>query len=198
MRLQFPLTLSTSDWEYETASSGGLTVMFAAASGGMLTLKDPTGALHQYRYGSAGVGAGARLPRYGKVNLQVRGKSVGAAGATEDFYARGKVLVADSIAARGLNREDFKGACVFIEGGAGADRRRQLLGHAVRSGHQASGHDCGHGDSGGPTAPSARHHRAPAALGQGCDPHRRRERGVAGWGRWDIYLGRAVLSGDPA
>ncbi|MBI6899550.1 hypothetical protein JET64_22325 [Pseudomonas putida] len=130
MRLQFPLTLSTSDWEYETASSGGLTVMFAAASGGMLTLKDPTGALHQYRYGSGGVGAGAgaRLPRYGKVNLQVRGKSVGAAGATEDFYARGKVLVADSIAARGLNREDFKGACVFIEGGLG------LIGGASFSG----------------------------------------------------------------
>ncbi|WP_425048713.1 hypothetical protein [Pseudomonas mosselii] len=61
----------------------------------------------------------ARLPRFGKVNLQVRGQSVGAAGASEDFYAKGKVLVADSIAARGLNREDFKGACVFIEGGLG-------------------------------------------------------------------------------
>lgn len=66
-----------------------------------------------------GVGLGARLPRFGKVNLHVRGKSIGAAGASEDFPAVGRVLVADSVAARGLVRDDFEGACVFIEGGVG-------------------------------------------------------------------------------
>lgn len=120
--MHIPLPVSVSDWRYKTASGGGLTVVFAAAAGGgALTLTDPNGVDQQFRYGSVGVGAGigARLPRFGKVNLHVRGKSVGAAGASEDFPAVGQVLVANSIAARGLVREDFQGACVFIEGGVG-------------------------------------------------------------------------------
>ncbi|KGF62899.1 MULTISPECIES: hypothetical protein [Pseudomonas] len=119
--MQIPLPVSVSDWRYKTASGGGLTLVFAAAAGGALTLIDPKGNDQQFRYGSvgAGLGIGARLPRFGKVNLSVRGKSVGAAGASEDFPAFGQVLVADSIAERGLVREDFTGACVFIEGGVG-------------------------------------------------------------------------------
>jgi hypothetical protein len=119
--MQIPLPVTVSDWRYKTASSGGLTVVFAAAAGGALTLTDPDGVDQQFGYGSVGVGVGvgARLPRFGKVNLHVRGKSVGAAVASEDFTSLGRVLVADSIAARGLVREDFKGACVFIEGGVG-------------------------------------------------------------------------------
>ncbi|MDH1632422.1 hypothetical protein [Pseudomonas mosselii] len=119
--MQVTLPLSVSDWKYKTASGGGLTVMFAAASGGLLTLTDPDKAEQQFRYGSlgVGVGAGARLPRVGKINLLVRGKSVGAVGANEDFPAIGTVLVADSVAGRGLVRDDFKGGCVFLEGGLG-------------------------------------------------------------------------------
>lgn len=119
--MQIPLPVSESTWRYKTASGGGLTVVFAAAAGGSLTLIDPNGVDQEFRYGSVGVGLGigARLPRFGKVNLHIRGKSVGAAGASEDFPAFGKVLVADSIADRGLAREDFQGACVFIEGGVG-------------------------------------------------------------------------------
>ncbi|WP_434771518.1 hypothetical protein [Pseudomonas entomophila] len=119
--MQMSLPVSASGWRYKTASGGGLTLGFAAAAGGALTVIDPDGIERQFRYGSLGVGAGfgARLPRFGKVNLQVRGKSVGAAGAGEDFYAVGRVPVADSIAARGLTCEDFKGACVFLEGGIG-------------------------------------------------------------------------------
>ncbi|HKS15107.1 MAG TPA: hypothetical protein VJS90_18910 [Pseudomonas sp.] len=119
--MQLSLPVTTSNWTYKTASGGGLTVVFAAAAGGALTLTDPNGVDQQFRYGSVGVGfgAGARLPRFGKVNLHVRGKSVGAAGASEDFPAVGRVLVAESIAARGLVREDFEGPCVFLEGGIG-------------------------------------------------------------------------------
>lgn len=121
VHMQVTLPLSVSDWKYKTASGGGLTVMFAAASGGLLTLTDPDKAEQQFRYGSlgVGVGAGARLPRVGKINLLVRGKSVGAVGANEDFPAIGTVLVADSVAGRGLVRDDFKGGCVFLEGGLG-------------------------------------------------------------------------------
>lgn len=121
VHMQITLPLSVSDWKYKTASGGGLTVMFAAANGGLLTLTDPNQAEQQFRYGSlgVGVGVGARLPRVGKINLLVAGKSVGAVGANEDFPAVGTVLVAESVAARGLVRDDFRGGCVFLEGGLG-------------------------------------------------------------------------------
>ncbi len=75
--MQIPLPVSVSERRYKTASSGGLTVVFAAAAGGALTLTDPKGVDHQFRYGSVGVGVGigARLPRFGKVNLHVRAKA---------------------------------------------------------------------------------------------------------------------------
>lgn len=119
--MHIPLPVTVSEWRYKTATGGGLTVVFAAATGGALTLTDPNGVDHQFRYGSVGFGAGlgARVPRFGKVNLKIRGKSVGAAGATEHLPAVGRVLVADTIASRDLVREDFEGACVFIEGGIG-------------------------------------------------------------------------------
>lgn len=119
--MQIPLPVTVSDWRYKTATGGGLTVVFAAASGGMVTVTDPQGADHQFRYGSIGVGAGlgARLPRFGKLNLNIRGKSVGAAGATENLPSVGTVLVSDTVAARGLQRDDFIGACLFVEGGVG-------------------------------------------------------------------------------
>ncbi|WP_460418596.1 hypothetical protein [Pseudomonas sp. microsymbiont 2] len=128
--MQITLPLSVSDWKYKSASGGGLAVMFAAASGGMLTLTDPNKAEQQFRYGSlgVGVGAGAHLPRVGKINLLVRGKSVGAVGTNEDFPAIGTVLVADSVAGRGLDRDDFKGGCLFLDGGLG------LVGGAAGSG----------------------------------------------------------------
>lgn len=59
VHMQITLPLSVSDWEYKSASGGGLTVMFAAASGGLLTLTDPNKAEQQFRYGSLGVGVGA-------------------------------------------------------------------------------------------------------------------------------------------
>lgn len=116
-----PLPVNFSKWTYETATSGGLTVMFAAGSGGSITLRDPNGKYESFRYGGlgAGVGFGAKLPRFGNVNLKIKGKTVGGVGALESFKSDGYVLVADSIADRDLTRDDITGACVFIEVGGG-------------------------------------------------------------------------------
>ncbi|WP_110946860.1 hypothetical protein [Pseudomonas bohemica] len=116
-----PLPVNASRWTYETASSGGLTVMFAAGSGGSITLKDPAGKTENFRYGGlgAGIGFGARLPRFGKVNIAIKGKSVGGAGALEAFPSTGAVFVSDAIANRDLTRDDITGVCVFMEVGGG-------------------------------------------------------------------------------
>lgn len=116
-----PLPVNASHWQYVTASSGGVTVAFVAGSGGSITLQTPEGKNEEFRYGGvgAGVGFGARLPRFGKVNLNIKGKSVGGAGALESFPSDGKVFVADSIRDRDLTRDDITGACIFTEVGVG-------------------------------------------------------------------------------
>lgn len=116
-----PLPVNVSQWKYVTASSGGLTIMFAAGSGGSITLQSPDGKSESFRYGGlgAGLGFGARLPRFGKVNIAIKGKSVGGAGAMEAFPSTGQVFVSDAIANRDLTRDDITGACVFMEVGAG-------------------------------------------------------------------------------
>ncbi|MFK3974380.1 hypothetical protein ACI2KS_27020 [Pseudomonas sp. NPDC087358] len=116
-----PLPVNVSQWKYVTASSGGLTIMFAAGSGGSITLQTPAGKEESFRYGGlgAGIGFGARLPRFGKVNIAIKGKSVSGAGAMEAFPSTGQVFVADAIANRDLTRDDITGACVFMEVGAG-------------------------------------------------------------------------------
>ncbi|MCF7534111.1 hypothetical protein [Pseudomonas petrae] len=116
-----PLPVNFSRWTYETASSGGLTIAFAAGSGGSITLKTPDGKEESFRYGGlgAGIGFGARLPRFGKVNLNIKGKSVGGVGALESFRSKGWVLVSDALKDRDLTRDDITGACVFLEIGLG-------------------------------------------------------------------------------
>jgi len=116
-----PLPVNASQWKYVTASSGGLNILFAAGSGGSITLQDPQGKSESFRYGGlgAGIGFGARLPRLGKVNIAIRGKSVGGAGALEAFPSTGQVFVSDAIANRDLTRDDITGVCVFMEVSAG-------------------------------------------------------------------------------
>ncbi|WP_132757788.1 hypothetical protein [Pseudomonas aeruginosa] len=84
-QLPIPLPLNESRWRYVTASGGGVTVAFLAGSGGSITLLSPEGENVSFRYGGVGggIGLGMRLPRFGKVNLNVKGKSVGGAGALE-------------------------------------------------------------------------------------------------------------------
>lgn len=118
-----PISLRASAWEYVTGSSGGVSFMFLAGGGGQLVLKNPQGQEDKFSFGGVGVGAGfgARLPKIGKVNLNVRGKSVGATGAAESFPSTGQVYVSDALRDRDLSHDDFTGACAYIElaGGLG-------------------------------------------------------------------------------
>ncbi|MDN6859250.1 hypothetical protein QO207_21875 [Pseudomonas sp. CAN2814] len=116
-----PISMRRSHWEYTTGTSGGASFMFVAGGGGQLKLKNPQGQEEKFGFGGIGVGAGfgARLPKIGKVNLNIRGKSVGATGATEDFPATGVVFVSDALRDRDLTRDDITGACAYVEVGGG-------------------------------------------------------------------------------
>lgn len=66
-----------------------------------------------------GVGFGARLPRFGKINIQIKGKGVAAAGAAEAFPSTGKVFVSDALVNRDLTSDDITGPCMYTEVGVG-------------------------------------------------------------------------------
>lgn len=87
MSYNIPIPVNESRWQYQTASGGGLTVALLAGSGASLVLRSPQGEDVHYHYGGLGVGVGfgARLPRFGKVNIRIKGKTVGGAGAAEAF-----------------------------------------------------------------------------------------------------------------
>jgi len=121
MTYNIPIPVNASRWAYQTASGGGLTVALVAGSGGSIILRSPEGKDVSYRYGGVGVGAGfgARLPRLGKINIQIKGKSVGAAGAAEAFPSFGKVFVSDALASRDLTEDDITGPCMYTEVAAG-------------------------------------------------------------------------------
>lgn len=121
MSYNIPIPVNESRWQYQTASGGGLTVALVAGSGGSIILRSPEGKDVSYRYGGVGVGAGfgARLPRFGKVNIQIKGKSVGAAGAAEAFPSFGKVFVSDALVSRDLTEDDITGPCIYTEVGGG-------------------------------------------------------------------------------
>ncbi|CAN1604424.1 hypothetical protein LOY35_23430 [Pseudomonas sp. B21-028] len=121
MSYNIPIPVNESRWQYQTASGGGLTVVMVAGSGGSIILRSPQGEDVSYRYGGVGVGAGfgARLPRFGKINIQIKGKSVGGAAAAEAFPSTGKVFVSDALVERDLTSDDITGPCMYTEVGAG-------------------------------------------------------------------------------
>ncbi|MEN5092070.1 hypothetical protein ABE458_15370 [Pseudomonas protegens] len=121
MNLSIPIPVNESKWLYQTASGGGLTIALVAGGGGSITLRSPQGKDVSYRYGGLGVGAGfgGRLPRFGKVNIQVKGKSVSGAGAAEAFPSTGKVFVSDALRSRDLTEDDITGPCFYTEVGGG-------------------------------------------------------------------------------
>ncbi|PYY92173.1 hypothetical protein DNK59_01085 [Pseudomonas sp. TKO26] len=121
MSYNIPIPVNESRWQYQTASGGGLTVALVAGSGGSIILRSPQGQDVSYRYGGlgGGVGFGARLPRFGKINFQIKGKSVAGAGAAEAFPSTGKVFVSDALVSRDLTSDDITGPCMYTEVAAG-------------------------------------------------------------------------------
>lgn len=65
------------------------------------------------------MGFGAKLPRFGKVDIKIKGKSVGGTGAAEAFPSDGAVFVADDLVDRDLTRDDITGPCMYVEVNAG-------------------------------------------------------------------------------
>ena|SRR5437660_5829165 len=110
-----------SAWQFVTSSTGGFGIEFVAAEGGALYLKDPSGKPDSFYYGSAGLGLaiGFKLPKIGKLNVRIRGKSVGGAVAPAFLPNAGKLYVLDGCQRNELTESDIQGVCMFLEIGGG-------------------------------------------------------------------------------
>lgn len=112
-----PLSVRDSAWGYVTANGGGVTIAFVAGGGGSVTLQSPEQQNVVFRYGGLGVGAGfgAKLPRFGRIDLKIKGKTVG--GAAEAMPSYGRVFVTQE--GGELSKSDFVGPCIYVEIGGG-------------------------------------------------------------------------------
>jgi hypothetical protein len=110
-----------SAWQFVTSSTGGIGVEFVAAEGGKIFLNNPQGKQITFYYGSAGVGlsAGLKLPKIGKVQVNVKGRSVVGAIAPAAFPNGGKLYILDTFAGTELTEKDIQGVCAFLEIGGG-------------------------------------------------------------------------------
>jgi len=106
-----------SKWQFVTSSTGGLGVEFVAVEGGAIYLTDPAKKAQTFRYGSAGAGLawGLKLPKIGKLEVKVRGKSIGGVVAPAAFPNAGALYVMESFKGDDFTRSDITGACVFVE-----------------------------------------------------------------------------------
>ena len=110
-----------SAWEFVTFGSGGLSLGYFSAEGGTVVLKDLSGTDQQFIYGGAGAGlaAGLKIPKIGKVQVNTRkGPLTGNVGPTA-FPSTGKLFVTDNCEGNDLTKTDIQGLCSFIEVGAG-------------------------------------------------------------------------------
>ncbi|HEY1412419.1 MAG TPA: hypothetical protein VGF36_09765, partial [Rhodopila sp.] len=106
-----------SAWTFVTSSSGGLGVEFVMGEGGTLYLRNPNGASVPFRYGALGVGlaAGFKLPKIGKLEVNIKGKSVAGLIAPAAFPNAGTLYVLDTCRSNDLTQADIRGGCLFVE-----------------------------------------------------------------------------------
>ncbi|MDR5762536.1 hypothetical protein [Caballeronia sp. LZ035] len=113
--------LEPSQWTYETAGAGGVSIGKLLVSGGKFILRNPEGRFHAFNYAGIGMNMGSirLLPKnLGLPDLVLpRSKTqMGASGATTDFPGRGVVY---RFHERELVPNDFTGISAYIEVGAG-------------------------------------------------------------------------------
>ena len=110
-----------SAWQFVTSSTGGVGVEFVAAEGGKIFLQNPQGVTESFYYGAAGVGisAGLKLPKIGKLQINVKGKGVAGVIAPASFPNGGKLYVLDNFDGDELATSDIQGVCMFVEVGGG-------------------------------------------------------------------------------
>jgi hypothetical protein len=89
-----------------------------ATSGGAVDLNDPAQKTHRMLFGGLGadLSLGLRIPRM--PSPKVRGNAPAGAGSVTDFPSGGRIMRSDKLG-RELQRGDFRGAVLFVEGGGG-------------------------------------------------------------------------------
>ncbi|WP_431820156.1 hypothetical protein [Burkholderia sp. F1] len=121
--------LRSSKWNYQTGSTGGVSIEFVIASGGDIALKDPGGHRVDFYYGGIGVGIGGgirlskiKVPKFALPDIKmpkIAGREMGGAGSLESFDSGGFVFMTSAFRGAELSKSDFHGATVYIDAGGG-------------------------------------------------------------------------------
>ncbi|WP_425230781.1 hypothetical protein [Sphingomonas sp.] len=112
-----------SAWTFDTSAGAGAGLGVVVASGGMVRLKDPGGTPISFYFGGIGAAISTpslRIPKIPKIKFPGwKAPSAAAAGSTPDFKSYGVVYRKSMFGTKELVADDFRGACIYCEGGAG-------------------------------------------------------------------------------
>ncbi|MFM0740603.1 hypothetical protein PQQ51_25455 [Paraburkholderia xenovorans] len=108
-----------SGWSFDTSASVSIGIGAAAASGGMIALRDPDNKVHHLHYGGLGSGfsIGASLTEISVPDTLVRNYDLSGTGSSTSFFSVGKVFITETFKARELSLGDIQGVALYIEAG---------------------------------------------------------------------------------
>lgn len=112
------LLFHNSGWTFDTSAGGGGGGDLITVSGGFVRLKDPGGTSYNFIYGGIGVALSTpslKIPGLPAIKLP----SMLSSGSTTDYTSNGAVFRKSVFSDRELMPSDFRGSCMYIEGGGG-------------------------------------------------------------------------------
>ncbi|WP_454872077.1 hypothetical protein [Paraburkholderia xenovorans] len=108
-----------SEWSFDTSASVSLSIGAAAASGGLISLKDPYGRIHHLHYGGLGGGfsIGARLTEIAVPDTLARNYDLSGTGSSTSFFSVGRVFMTAAFKRHELSLADLQGVALYVEAG---------------------------------------------------------------------------------
>lgn len=112
--------LRISEWQFDTAATGGIGIEILSASGGSIILADPIKQRHSFSYSGFGLGfISFPIPKVKLPPVPILNRTIEVTGASKSFDGGGILFMTESLHGEELSKADLQGGTVYLDGGTG-------------------------------------------------------------------------------
>ena len=111
--------LRKSDWAFDASATGGVGYGLLAASGGKISLTDPSNQSHDFFYTGYGIGFSKAIQKIEIPPLPILNRAISVTGSTENFHSGGFIYMTNSFGGKELVKSDLQGGTVYLDAGGG-------------------------------------------------------------------------------
>jgi len=112
--------LRISEWQFDTAATGGIGIEILSASGGSIILADPIKQRHSFSYSGFGLGfISFPIPKVKLPPVPILNRTIEVTGAAKSFDGGGILFMTESFHGKELSKADLQGGTVYLDGGTG-------------------------------------------------------------------------------